>query len=194
MHYFEREIIGWLCLLAGNFFIAKSVIGRRDRGQMRELLGLPIDKVKRFRNFSLQRLERIVGFVFILVGVGLHLYVVVRKGQKELGINNPQEAVGQIFSYLAIGVVALLLIVALMHWITSAFSRKIFLENLGYLIVRQNYNLADDPDLMVRVGDILGEPRRADDTVESYTERLEAKLKLGEIRARLLEQGKLPPI
>ena len=193
MHYFEREIVGWLCLLAGNFFLAKSVIGRRDRGQIRELLGLPTDKVKRFRNFSLQRLERILGFILITVGVALHLYVVVREGQKEAGFNNPTEALGQIFSYLAIACVTLLLVVLFMHWLMSALSRRIFLENLGYLMVRQNYDLGDDPDLMKQIGDMLGETRRADDTVESYTKRLEEKLKLDEIRARLLEQGKLPP-
>ena len=92
MHYYEREIIAWLCVLVGGFFIAKAVVTRRDRNQMRELLGLPSDKVKHFRNLFLQRLERVVGFLFLLVGVGLHLYVVVRRGQKDVGINDPREA------------------------------------------------------------------------------------------------------
>ena len=192
MNYYEREIIAWLCILVGSFFVAKAVVTRRDRNQMRELLGLSSDKVKHFRNLFLQRLERVVGFLFLLVGVGLHLYVVVRRGQKDAGINDPQEALGTISTYLAIAVVSLLLIAVFMHWLTSSFARRIFLDNLAYLMVRQNYTLADDADLMVQIGDMLGEPRRADDTVESYTARLEQKLKLDEIRARLLERGKLP--
>ena len=45
MNYYERENIGWLSLHVGIFFIAKSVIARRDRAQMRELLGISTDKV-----------------------------------------------------------------------------------------------------------------------------------------------------
>ncbi|MDJ0975929.1 MAG: hypothetical protein QNJ98_15835 [Planctomycetota bacterium] len=192
MNYYEREIIGWLCLLVGFFFIAKSVIARRDRAQMRELLGLSTDKVKRFRNFALQRLERVVGFLFCLVGIGLHIYIAVRKGQKEEGVNDPAEALGVISTYLAIAVVFMLLVVVFMHWLMTLMSRRIFLDNLAYLMARQNYRIADDPDLMRQIGDMLGEPRRPDDTVESYTARLEGKLRLDEIRAALLERGKLP--
>ena len=105
-----------------------------------------------------------------------------------------QEASASVEMGWLLGLMTLLFIAVFMHWLTTSFSRRIFLENLAYLMVRQNYNLADDPDLMVRIGDILGEPRRADDTVESYTARLQKKLKLDEIRARLLEQGKLPDL
>lgn len=192
MHYYEREIIGWLCILVGIFFIAKSVIARRDRAQMRELLALSTDKVKRFRNFALQRLERIVGFLFCMIGIGLHTYVVIRKGQKAAGVNDPGDALAAISTYLAIAVVSMLIIVLFMHWLMTMLSRRIFLDNLAYLMVRQDYRLADDPALMQQIGDMLGEPRRPDDTVESYTSRLEEKLRLDEIRAALLERGKLP--
>lgn len=192
MNYYEREIIAWLCILVGIFFIAKSVIGRRDRAQMREILGLSTDKVKRFRNFALQRLERIVGFLFCLIGIGLHTYVVMRKGQKSAGVNNPAEALKTISTYLAIAVTFMLVVVAFMHWLMTALSRRIFMDNVAYIMARQNYRLEDDPDLMRQLGDMLGEPRRPDDTVESYTARLEEKLRLDEIRAQLLERGKLP--
>ncbi len=194
MDYFQREIVGWLCILVGNFFLAKSVISRRDRGQMRELLGLPTDKVKRFRNFFRQRLERIVGFLFLLVGVGLQLYVVVRRAQKAEGFNDPREALGEISTYLAVAIVALLLFVALLHLITDYFSKRIFMDNLGYLMVRQRYRLADDPALMKQIGELLGADREDDDTVESYTLRLQEALKLDEIRAKLLARGKLPDL
>ena len=193
MAYYEREIIAWLCILMGAFFLAKSVVARRDRGQMREILDLPVDKVKRFRNFFLQRLERVVGFLFVMIGVGLHLYVVVRTAQRQTPDgNDPREALGEISTYLAIAIVAMLLITAVMHWVCTYLSRRIFLDIIGYLMVRQNYRLSDDPDLMVKIGDILGAPRTDDDTVESYTARLEQRLKLDDIRAKLLARGKLP--
>jgi len=194
MDYYQRQIIGWLAILVGAFFLAKSVARRREKGQMRELLGLHTDKVKRFRNFFVQRLERIVGFVFILVGVGLHLYVVVREAQKQHGGNNPQEALGEISTYLAVAIPVMLCITAAMHWICSYFARRIFLDILGYYMVRQGYQLEDDPHLMQRIGEMLGLRRGEDDTVESYSARLRTGLKLDAIRARLLARGKLAEI
>lgn len=194
MDYHERQIIAWLAILVGAFFLAKSVARRREKGQMRDLLGLPTDKVKRFRNFFVQRLERIVGFVFILVGVGIHLYVVIRSAQKVRGGNNPGEALGEISTYLAIAIVFMLIITVVMHWICSYFARRIFLDILGYYMVRQGYNLEDDPRLMKQIGEMLGLERSSDDSVESYRERLERGLKLDETRAKLLARGKLAGI
>jgi hypothetical protein len=188
--YFERQIIGWLAVLVGAFFLAKSVARRREKGQMRELLGLPTDKVKSFRNFFVQRLERIVGFVFVLVGVGVHLYVVVRQAQKEHGGNDPQQALTDITTYLAIACVATLFLAAAMHWICSYFARRIFLDILAYYMVRLGYRLDDDPALMQQIGDMLGIARREDDTVESYRERIAKGMRLDDIRARLLGRGK----
>ncbi len=192
MDYYQRQIIGWLAILVGAFFLAKSVARRREKGQMRELLGLPTDKVKRFRNFLMQRLERVVGFLFILAGVGLQLYVVVRQAQKFEGGNNPREALGEISTYLAIGVVCMLAITAAMHWVCSYSARRTFLEIMGYYIVRMGYRIGDDPQLMVQVGEMLGVERSENDTVETYAARIEQSLKLDEIRARLLAKGKLP--
>ncbi len=191
--YPERQIIAWLAILVGAYFLAKASVSRREKGQMRELLDLPTDKVKRFRNFFVQRLERVVGFIFILVGVGMHLYIVVRQAQKLEGPHNdPREALADMTAYLGIALAIMVLVTLLMHWICSYFARKIFLELLGYLMVRQRYDLSRDPALMMQIGEMLGVRRGEHDTVESYTERIEAALKLENIRAELLAKGKLP--
>ena len=194
MDYAERQIIAWLAILVGAYFLAKASVIRREKGQMRELLGLPIDKVKRFRNFFVQRLERIVGFLFILVGVGIHLYVVVRQAQRLEGSNDPRVALRDISSYVAIAILIMLIITATMHAICSWFARRIFLDLLGYLMVRQRYAIEHDPALMKQIGEMLGVERAEDDTVESYNERLEKALKLDDIRAELLARGKLPDL
>lgn len=192
MEYYQRQIIGWLAILVGAFFLAKSVARRREKAQMRELLGLPTDKVKRFRNFLVQRLERVVGFLFFLFGVGLHLYIVIREAKKETGVNDPREAFGEISTYLAIASVCTLVIAAVMHWICSWSARRTFLDIMGYYIVRLGYKVGDDPKLLVQVGEMLGIARAEDDTVETYGARIEQALKLDTIRARLLAKGKLP--
>lgn len=194
MDYAERQILAWLSILVGAYFLAKAAVGSRERGQMREILGLPIDKVKRFRHFFVQRLERIVGFLFILIGVGIHLYVVVRQHQRQGGWNDPRAALAHISTYLAISIVTMLAITAAMHWICSYFARKIFLDILGYLMVRQSYRLDKDPALMMQIGEMLAVERSPTDTIETYSKRIESALRLDRIRADLLKRGRLPDL
>jgi hypothetical protein len=191
MHFLERQIMAWLSILIGAYFIARSVAVKREKGAMKEILGVQIDKVKFFRNFFLQRLEAFVGFFFVLIGVGIHLYVLVREHQQATAKNDPREALTDIGAYLGYAVLAMVLITILMQWVCSWFSQRIFLDILGYLMVRYRYRIEEDPALLVQIGDILGVERSEDDTVETYTERIEEALKLEEIRARLKARGKI---
>jgi hypothetical protein len=188
--YFERQIIAWLAILVGAWFLARSVVNKREKGAMKELLGVRIDKVKFFRNFFIQRLESIVGFSFVLIGVGIHLYVLVREAQSAAAENDPRGALRDAASYLAFAVLAMIVITMLMHWVCSYFSRRIFLDILGYLVVRYDYRVEDDPDLLKQIGEMLGVARSEDDTVESYTRRIEEALRLEEIAGRLKARGK----
>jgi hypothetical protein len=186
----ERQIIAWLAILLGAYFFARALGSKRDKHAMKELLGVPIDKVKFFRNFFIQRLEAIAGFLFTLVGVGIHLYVQVREAQDRHNARNPQEALSQILLYLGIAVVVMLLITWVMQAICSYFARKTFLDILAYLMVRYDYRVAEDPRLLMQIGKMLGLRGLEDDTVESYTKRIEAGLHLEEIRERLRAMGK----
>ena len=69
MPYHERQIVAWLAILLGAYFLARATGSKREKHAMKELLGVPLDKVKFFRNFFIQRLESIVGFLFVLIGV-----------------------------------------------------------------------------------------------------------------------------
>lgn len=192
MDYFERKIIGWLALFVGLYFLARSGGSKREKTAMKELLGVRIDKVKFFRNFFIQRLESIVGFCFCLIGIGIHLYVLVRESQVATSQNDAQGAIRDAASYLAVAVAAMVLITAAMHAVCSYFSRRIFLDILAYLMVRYDYRLEEDTPLLRQIGEILGVERREDDTVEAYTRRIEEALKLEEIERRLESRGKLP--
>lgn len=187
---FERGIVAWLCILVGAWFLFRATVNKRQKNAMKELLGVHIDKVKFFRNYFIQRLEGIVGFSFVLIGVGIHLYVIIRQAQTYEADNDPQAALRSAAEYLAYAIVALVLITGVMHWICSFFSRRIFLDILGYLMVRYDYRVEEDPDLLVQIGDMLGVERTDDDTVESYTRQIEERLHLHETEARLKARGK----
>lgn len=192
MQYLERSIIAWLAILLGAYFIARAVANKREKEAMKELLGLQIDKVKFFRNFFIQRLEAMVGWSFILVGVGIHIYVLIRRSQQSTMQNDPQEALWNALTYLGVAVLAMIAITFFMHWICSYFSRRIFIDLLGYLMVRYDYRLEDDPALLKQIGEMLQIRQGPDDTVQTYTQRIEEGLRLGEISERLRERGKLP--
>ena len=193
MHYFERQIIAWLLIAMGAFFMARAVVGKRERWALKELLGVRVDKVKGFRDFILRRLDALAGFLFVLAGVGIHLYVLVREAEKTNRVNDPRGALADILVWLGAALVAALGIAALIHWVTARTSRKIFLENLAYLVVRYRFRVEDDPDLLLQIGDMLELKRSDDDTIESYARRIEAALDLEGVRTLLIARGKLPP-
>lgn len=192
MSQFERQIIAWLCILVGAWFLARSAVNKRQKGAMKELLGVQIDKVKFFRNYFIQRLESVIGFAFVLIGVGIHLYALIRQAQIAAGESDAPEAVRDAASYLGYAVVAMIAITVVMHWVCSYFSRRIFLDLLGYLMVRYDYRVEEDPDLLMQIGDMLGVKRAEDDTVDTYTRRIEAALRLQDIQAKLRARGKKP--
>lgn len=187
---FERGIVAWLCILVGAWFLFRATVNKRQRNAVKELLGVRIDKIKFFRNYFIQRLEGIVGFSFVLIGVGIHLYVILRQAQTYEAENDPTEALRGAAEYLAYAILALVVITGVMHWICSYFSRRIFLDILAYLMVRYDYRLEEDPDLLKQIGGLLQVDRTEQDTVESYTDRIEERLKLREAEADLKSRGK----
>lgn len=193
LQYYERQIVAWLLIAMGAFFLARAVAGKRERGALKELLGVRTDTVKRFRDFILQRLDAFAGFVFVLAGVGIHLYVLVREAQAASRRNDPQAALADILTWLGGALLVAVVIAALIHTVTAWYSRRLFLQNLGYFVVRYRFRIEEDPDLLLQIGDMLGIARAPDDTVESYARRLEASLDLERVRARLIARGKLPP-
>jgi hypothetical protein len=191
MDQHERQIVAWLSILAGAWFLARAAGGKREKHAMRELLGMPIDQVKFFRMFFIQRLESVAGFFFVLLGVGIHLYAVVRQAQAATASNDAPGALRDILTYVGLTILGMVAITFVMHAVCAWFSRRIFLDLLGYLMVRYRYRLEENPDLLLRVGEMLGVAGSEDETVESYTRRVEQGLRLETIRSRLAAKGKV---
>jgi hypothetical protein len=184
--YVGRVIVAWCLILLGAFFLSKAIVVKGQKWTMKELLGLRIDKLKVFRNHIIQRLEASFGFFFILCGVGIHLYVLIR----QYGDANPAAAYGQVLEYLGVTVLAMVGFAVGLHFVCNYVARRVFLDLLAYLVVRYRYRVADDDRLLKQLGEVMGVPRSDDDTVESYAERIEEGLRLDEVRARLLRRRK----
>jgi len=66
----------------------------------------------------------------------------------------------------------------LLHQITRFFSGQIFVEQLRFIVLKHGFPLESDEGLVRELGKILRVKLEEDDTVESYTERVRAKMKL----------------
>lgn len=186
LQYLAREIVAWCLILLGAFFLAKSVVAKGQKWTMKELLGLRTDKLKGFRNLIIQRLEAAFGFLFVLAGVSIHLYVLLRK----YADRHVQEAYTHLALYIGATVAAMIVLAVLFHFVCKYVSRKSFLEILAYLVVRYRYRIEDDQALLKQIGELLEVERTDDDTVESYAARVEERLKLDEVRVRLAKRNK----
>jgi hypothetical protein len=187
MQYLAREILAWCLILLGTFFLAKAIVAKGQKLTMKELLGLRIDKLKAYRNHIIQRLEAAFGFFFVMAGVAIHLYVLLRKG---LDAKEPREAYGHIAEYLGGTIVAMVLLAVLFHYVCKWVSRRSFVEILAYLVVRYRYRLDEDQEMLKELGEVLKVDRRADDTVESYARRVEEAMGLDAVRDRLARRNK----
>ena len=185
-HYVGRLVVAWCLILLGAFLLAKSVVVKGQKWTMKELLGLRIDKLKIFRNHIIQRLEASFGFFFVLLGVGIHLYVLLRQYKDA----SPQETYVRMLESLGLTVGAMVVFAVALHYVCGWVSRKVFLDLLAYLVVRYRYRVEDDERLMVQLGEVMGVARSEDDTVESYANRIEQGLRLDRVRERLARKKK----
>jgi hypothetical protein len=187
MQYVAREILAWCLILLGAFFIAKATVAKGQKWTMKELLGIRIDKLKAYRNHIIQRLEAAFGFFFVLSGVSIHLYVLLRQS---LDRTPPGQAIGHVAEYFAVTLGAIVVLAVAFHYLCKYVSRKSFVEILAYLIVRYRYRIDEDQALMKEIGDILRVEHSENDTVESYAARVEDAMGLDKVRERLRAKKK----
>ena len=187
MQYLSREVLAWCLILVGTFFLAKAIITKGQKWAMKELLGLPVDKLKAFRNHFNQRIEAVFGFALVFLGVVFHLYILLRRSLDQKG---PREAYEHIAEYVGLAIGAMVLLTIVIHYVCKFVAKKSFVEILSYLVVRYRYHVDDDEELLKELGEILDVEHRDDDTVESYAQRVEDRMGLEKIRARLKAKNK----
>jgi hypothetical protein len=180
--YVTREMLAWCLLLLGSFFLAMSVVTKGQRWTMRDLLGLPTDRLKAFRHHIAQRIQAWLGFGCIFSGVSIHLYILLRK---YLDAKSARTALEDAGKYLLGTVAAMVLLAVALHYLVKLIAKKSFVDLLALVVARHDVHLDDDQELLKEVGDILEVKREDDDTVESYVERVERAMNLAKARARV---------
>ncbi|MEM8884883.1 MAG: hypothetical protein AAGD14_12495 [Planctomycetota bacterium] len=167
------RVIAYCCMILGSFFLMKSILFKSPKFVLHELLRFKVSKSRFFRRYISQKLEAIIGFVFFAAGCAQLIYVEI----SELEGISWLEVFGSTF-------VAIVVIGVLLNQITRFFSGQIFVEQLRYIVLKHGFPLESDEGLVRELGKVLRVKRNEDDTVESYTERVRAKMKLPEAPPR----------
>ncbi len=169
------RVIALCSSILGVFFLAKSMTVKTPKYMLHELLRFKVNKSRFFRNYIGQKLEAIIGFVFLLFGFGIQIFLEV----EALG-DQPGRSYGLTNWWVVIGVTigSSGAIVVLLNKITRYFSGKIFVELTRFMVETHRYPLASDESLVLELGRILRVPREDDDTLESYTKRVMDRMKL----------------
>jgi hypothetical protein len=170
------RVIALCCLILGSFFLAKSVSIKTPKYVLHELLAFKVNKSRFFRKYISQKLESVIGFIFLFVGFTLLIYLEVEAlgAQAAAGIRGFENW------WLVVGVtvVTMFAIAILLNRITRFFSGKIFVEHMRFMVEHHGYPLESDEGLVLELGRVMRIPRGDDDTIESYGEKVRTKMKV----------------
>ncbi len=171
------RVIALCCLMLGVFFLAKSVSIKTPKYVLHELLNFKVNKSRFFRKYINQKLDVLTGFLFMFLGFGILLYLEIEglrdaeAASNDYGLTNWPAVIGAT-------VVVILIVAWVLNKVTRFFSGKIFVEQVRFLVERHGYPLESDDSLVREMGRVMKVPMGEDDTVESYAEKVRARMKL----------------
>lgn len=170
------RVIALCSLILGSFFLAKSVSIKTPKYVLHELLAFKVNKSRFFRKYISQKLESVIGFIFLFVGFTLLIYLEV----EALGSQAKADARGFDNWWVVVGVtvVTIVAIAILLNRITRYFSGKIFIEHMRFMVEHHKYPLESDEALVLELGRVMHIPRADEDTIESYGEKVRKKMKV----------------
>ena len=186
------RVIAFCSLILGSFFLAKSISIKTPKYVLHELLSFKVNKSRFFRKYISQKLDSYIGFIFFFLGFALQIYLEVQA----LGAKETKTVGSSGFTnwWLVIGVtvVTMLAIAILLSKITRFFSGKIFVEHMRFMVETHGYPLESDEALVLELGRVMRIARHDEDTIESYGQKVRAKMKISTPGSRRRGQGPRP--
>ena len=164
-------ILGLCLTILGVFFIVLAIIVKSPRTIMRELLGVKVDRLKTYKYFIAQRIEALLGFLFVLLGSSLQIYALLAR----------ESASGQVQNlgvYLILTILVMAVVGFLLYRSCAVLARVIFIRQFRTYAARHRLPIDQDEGLLVELGDILEIPRDEDETIETFAKKIRGKLEL----------------
>ncbi len=168
------RVIALCSCVLGAFFLAKSISTRSPKYMLHELLSFKVNRSKFFRKYVTQKLEVVVGFVCLLAGFGLLIYLEIQALRAQESSALP----GFANWWLVVGVTlaAMLIIALLLNRVCAFFSGKIFVELMRFMMERHGFQLQNDKSLVLELGRLMKVKRQDSDTIESYSARIRQRM------------------
>ena len=168
------RVIALCSCVLGSFFLAKSISTRSPKYMLHELLSFKVNRSKFFRKYVTQKLEVVVGFVCLLAGFGLLIYLEIQ------ALRDQEASVLPGFAnwWLVVGLTlaAMLIIALLLNRVCAFFSGKIFVELMRFMMERHGFQLQNDKSLVLELGRLMKVKRQDSDTIESYGARIRQRM------------------
>lgn len=160
----ELAVIGLTCNLVGVFFLANSIIFRRSRRVIEEFFGVGAGSIASIRDYSLNKIQVVIGFLFLNTGFLLQGFSV---------LDQLRERIGTVL--ICLGIVA---VAGLVYLIGSTYSRRNFRRHLREFFARNPWDFRKDMALTREIGAFFGVRHGQDTTVEDYVREVRAALGL----------------
>ena len=158
----QLQVIGLTCNLVGVFFLANSIIFRRPRKVIEEFFGVGAGSLETIRNYALNKIQVVIGFLFLNAGFLLQAF----------GVLGPMEdrAVVLIVS------LSIILFAGVAYAIGATYSRRSFKRYLHQFFHKHSWSFTENMTLTKEIGLFLGIRHTPDMTVEEFVHRVKQAL------------------
>ncbi|MHC5065823.1 MAG: hypothetical protein ACYTG5_17810 [Planctomycetota bacterium] len=161
----ELAVIGLTCNLVGVFFLANSIIFRRPRKVMEEFFGVGAGSMVALRDYSLNKMQVAIGFLFLNTGFLLQVFALF----------------GSLSAYLttAIICVSIIAFAGLVYFVGWVYSRRSFRRLLRDFFKRDpTWSFAENMTLTKEIGKYLGISQSPEESIDEYIKKVRFALDL----------------
>ncbi len=160
----ELAVIGLTCNLVGVFFLANSIIFRRTRKVIEEFFGVGAGSLAAVRDYSLNKIQVVIGFLFLNTGFLLQGFAV---------LDSIRDRLTTVFVCVVIVAFA-----GLVYLIGATYSRRTFRRYLKDFFRTHPWDFQKNMALTQEIGLWLGIRQSPDMTVEDYVRAVRRALDL----------------
>ena len=178
--------------IVGIIFLANSMGIRNPRRFIQEHVGIERQQPLRAVHHQLKvKAQIFTGFLFLMVGFSLQIAAAVLGGGESVAAALDAGEKARTMLILLTGIVATTFLLRLVQ---SAWSLAVFRRLLTeFFQDHRDWNFEKHPSSTKEIGEILGVPRRAEDSISEYADRVQAALKLrGEDRRPVADDAFAP--
>ncbi|MFQ5506288.1 MAG: hypothetical protein ACE5F1_16085 [Planctomycetota bacterium] len=160
----EYLVIGLTCNLVGIFLLANSIVFRSPRRLLEEFFGVGIGSIRPIRDYVLNKIQVIIGFLFLTAGFVLQALSgwswIVQKG--------PVLAICG----------AIVTVAALVYFVGQLYSRRSFRRYLCDFFQQHSFNFIQNMEMTKQIGKAFGILPAPEDSVEVYVAKVKRALGL----------------